>query len=179
MKKIIMLCLVALSINGCGYTSRSIISDKYKTIRIEQFVNQVDITQSTDAANKYRIYQPTLETDVTMAISNRFLFDGSLKPIKTEDADLILKGELVEFQRDALRYDQNDEVEEYRINIVVNLTMWDNVDNKLLWQENKFTGSGTYFTSGPYMESESTAINKALDDLARRVLERTIDQMQW
>lgn len=180
MKKLILICSVIMFLGGCGYTTRSMVSSKYKTIRIDQFVNKIDITQEGNTANKYKVYRPTIETDVTRAVSDRYLFDGSLKPVKTnEDADLILKGEVVGFQRDALRYNQNDEVEEYRINVVVNLKMWDNVTNEQLWQENKFTGSQTYYTSGQYMIPESQAINEAIDDLARRIIERTIDQWQW
>lgn len=164
---------------GCGYTTRSMISNKYKTIYVVPFVNKIDITRESDAANKYKLYKPMLETDVTKAVTNKYLFDGNLRPVKSESADLILKGELTEFRRDPLRYTDNNDVEEYRINIMVNLSMWDTKENKLLWQENGFTGDFTYFTS--YTKSgtpkdDNTAVNDAVTDLARRIVERTVEE---
>jgi hypothetical protein len=164
------------AIGGCGYTTRSLIADKFKTIYITPFVNKVDITTENYAGDKYRIYRPMLETDVTRAVNNKYLFDGNLKPSEKDLADLVLKGELVEFRRDPLRYDDNDNVVEYRINIVVNLSLWDNRQNKLIWQEANFTGDTTYFTTGQLAKSEDAAVSDAIDDLARRIVERTVEQ---
>lgn len=164
---------------GCGYTTRSMISDKYTTIYIYPFINKIDIAQETESANKYRLYKPMLETDITKKVINKYLFDGNLRPVKTESADLILKGELVEFRRDPLRYTDNDDVEEYRINIVVNLTLWDRKEDKLVWEESRFTGDFTYFTSfatAGIPKTDDVAVNDAIDDLARRIVERTVEQ---
>jgi hypothetical protein len=152
------------------------ISDKFRTIHVRPFINKIDITTETDVARKYKIYKPTIETDVSKNVTNKFLFDGNLKPVREESADLVLKGEVVEFRRDPLRYDDNDEVAEYRINLVVNLELWDRKENKVVWKENNFTGDTTYFTSGPEAKSEDTAVSDALTDLARRVVERTVEE---
>lgn len=161
---------------SCGYTTRSMISSEFKTVYIAPFINKVDLTQEAYAANKYRVYRPTLETDVTKAVTDKYLFDGNLKPVREGTADLSLKGELIDFRRDALRYDADDNVEEYRINIVVNLILWDNNADKLVWQENGFTGDATYYIAGPSAKSEDAAVNDALADLARRIVERTVEQ---
>jgi len=173
---IILLVACSLWLAACGYTTRSMVSNKFKTIYITQFANKVDITQETYSANKYRIYRPMLETDITRAVIDKFLFDGNLKPVKSESADLVLKGELMEFRRDPLRYTDSDEVEEYRINLVVNIGLWDNKENKLIWQENNFTGDTTYFVTGQAAKSETTALNDAISDLARRIVERVVEQ---
>lgn len=165
---------------GCGYTTRSLVSNKYRTIYIRPFVNKIDITNETDAANKYKIYRPGLQTDITKSVVNKFLFDGNLKPLKSESADLILKGELVEFRRDPLRYTENDEVEEYRINLAVNISLWDSKENKMLWEEKGFTGDTTYFTEHHLVaaerKEEGAAVNDSLTDLARRIVERAVEQ---
>lgn len=165
-----------LSIFGCGYTTRSMISNKFKTIYIAQFANKIDITKEGDAQAKYRIYKPLLEINVTKSVINRFLFDGNLKPVKQETADLKLKGEVVDFRRDPLRYTSSDEVEEYRVSIVVNLKLWNTKENKLEWEENGFIGDATYFTQGTNVKSESTAITDAINDLSRRIVERAVEQ---
>ncbi len=120
-----------------------------------------------------------LESDVTRAVINKYLFDGNLRPVKSENADLILKGELTEFRRDPLRYTNNDEVEEYRINIRVNLNLWNTKENILVWQENNFTGDFTYFTSfskAGIPKSDDQAVTDAVADLARRIVERTVEE---
>jgi hypothetical protein len=160
---------------GCGYTTRSAISSKYKTIYITPFVNKIDITQEADVGSKYRLYRPQLETDVTKAVINRFLMDGNLKPVKTENADVTLKGELVEFRKDPLRYDDNNNVSEYRVNMMVNISLWDNRENKVIWEENGFTGERSYFTSGSLAKSEAQIISDSISDLARRIVERAVE----
>lgn len=168
-------CLSFVMLSGCGYTTRSMIADDYKTIYITPFINRIDITSEADAARKYRIYRPMIETEITRYVNNRYLFDGNLKPASKELADLVLKGEVIEFRKDPLRYLDNDDVSEYRINLVVNISLWDSKTDKMIWQENGFIGDSTYFVTGPQAQSESNAVVDALNDLARRVVERTVE----
>ena len=168
--------LLLVTIAGCGYTTRSMISNKFRTIYVVPFVNKVDITREIDVASKYRIYRPMLETDITKNVINKFLSDGNLRPVKEESADLILKGELIDYRKDPLRYSDSDDVTEYRINLVVNISLFDKKENKLVWEEKGFTGDTAYFTSGTLAKSEDTAVNDALTDLARRIVERTVEQ---
>ena len=176
-------CLLITGLTGCGYTPRSMIFTKYKNIYITPFLNKVDITQEAYSANKYRIYRPMLETDITKKVINQYLFDGNLKPVKEGLADLVLKGELVEYRKDPLSYTPNNEdVTEYRINIYVNLSLWDAKENKLVWEENNFNGNYSYFTSfaptnvSMGRTSEDAAVTKAVEDLSRRIVERTVEQ---
>jgi hypothetical protein len=174
-------CLLATLLMGCGYTTRSMLSGKFRTIYITPFLNKVDITQEAYSAGKYRIYRPMLETDITRKVINRYLFDGNLKPVKEELADLVLKGELVEYRKDPLSYTaDNTDVTEYRINIYVNLSLWDRKENKLLWEENHFNGNYSFFTSfalGNVIKiTEDAAVTNAIEDLARRIVERTVEQ---
>lgn len=171
-----VLCFLSSVTAGCGYTTRSMFATHYKTIYVTPFVNKVDITNPTDAENKYRLYRPMIETDITRAVNNRYLFDGNLKPLKEGTADLILKGEVVDFRKDPLRYDEGDNVSEYRINLVVNISLWERAEDKLLWTENNFTGDTTYFATGNQAISEGTAVTNALNDLSRRIVERTVEQ---
>lgn len=171
--------LLAALVSGCGYTTRSTISAQFKTIYIEPFINKIDITKETDIESKYKVYQPLLETDITRAVSNKYLFDGNLRPSTKEGADLVLKGEVMEFKRDPLRYTDENEVEEYRISISINLKLYDNKKEELLWEENYFTGIANYYTSfypvASEQTSEASAVDNAISDLARRIVERTVE----
>lgn len=168
---LVMAVLIAAA--GCGYTTRSMIASKYRTIYVPPFYSAIDITREVDVGNKYKIYRPGLETDITKTLTNKFLFDGNVRPADMDRADLELKGELVEFRRDPLRYGENDEVDEYRLNLVVNISLWDKKEDKMLWEEKSFTGDTTYF---PAQKSEDAAIRVALDDLARRIVARVVEE---
>jgi hypothetical protein len=168
--------LLSFIASGCGYTSRSMISSKYRTVYVTPFINKIDITQETNVASKYKVYRPMLERDVTKAVVDKYIFDGNLRPVEETAADVILKGELIDFRRDPVRYTENNDIEEYRLNIVVNISLRDRKDEKLLWEEIGFTGDTTYFIIGPQVKSEDAAVNDAIKDLARRIIERTVEQ---
>lgn len=168
--------LLSTVLSGCGYTTRSMISTKYRKICVVPFVNKIDFTQETAVANKYKVYRPMLERDITKAVVDKYIFDGNLRPVEEENADVVLKGEVIEFRRDPVRYTDNDDVEEYRLNIVVNISLVDRADNKMIWQEPGFTGDVTYFVIGAQAKSEDLAVNEAIKDLARRIVERTVEQ---
>ncbi|MDD5669728.1 MAG: LPS assembly lipoprotein LptE [Candidatus Omnitrophica bacterium] len=172
---IMMVCASGSFFSGCGYTTRSMLHTEYKTIFITPFTSKIDITRDT-SSSQYKVNRPMLDTAITKAVSNKFLFDGNLKPVKAGNANLVLKGDVVEFRRDPVRYTDNEDVEEYRLNLVVNISMWDETAGKILWTENGFTGDTTYFVKGTQAKSEDVAINDAIDDLARRIVERTVEQ---
>lgn len=172
---IIFISLFSLLAAGCGYTTRSVIADRFHTVYVNPVINKIDITDESYSANRYRTYSAFIETEITQALIDKFLSDGNLRPTSEDAADLVLKGELVEFRKDPLRYDKNDDVIEYRLNLVLNLTLLDRRQSKVLWTENHFTGTTTYFTSDSAVKTDDQAINEALADLARRVVERTIE----
>lgn len=167
--------LLPVAVSGCGYTTRSAITS-FRTIYVEPFKNKISYASEFSEQRNIRDYFPLLEVKITTATVDRYLFDGNLKVVKEENADVVLRGELLDYVRDVLRYDDNNNPLEYRINLVVNLSLWDNKENKLLWQESHFVGDTTYFTSGSLAKSESTAVNDAVTDLARRIVEYTVEQ---
>jgi len=163
--------LLIVSFSGCGYTTGSLLPPKYKKISVEAFKNKIAYVENTDN----RLYVPSLETTVRTSIIDRFLFDGNLKIADPQNADLILHGSLVDIAQDDLRQDSNQNIQEYRIRIVVSLAMEDAQTHTLLWREPSFTGETTYFLTGPQAESQSAAIDAALTDLATRVVDRTVE----
>lgn len=172
-------CMLAVLVAGCGYTTRSLVSAQYETIYITPFVNKINVTNEAFTENKYQVYRPYLETELTQGVTDKYLFDGNLKPVAKEKADLILKGELVGFRRDPLRYTDSGDVDEYRMNLSVDLSLWDARENKLLWEEKNFTGSTEYFTSvssSNPKKSDDAALTDAVTDIARRIVDRTVEQ---
>lgn len=165
-------CLIlCLLLSGCGYSTRSLALGKLRTINVEPFKNK--ILYGTESSRN--VYLPLMEVKITNAITDRFLFDGNLRIANKDKADLVLQGELINYQRDALRYTENNDVQEYRITITVAMTLWDNIEQKPVWSESSFSGDTTYFTTGSLAKSENAAVEDAMKDLARRVVERTVE----
>ena len=167
----VFVLFVCAVFSGCGYSVRSSSLGSIRTIHIEPFKNKINYGTETVRG----LYVPLMEVKLTNAVVDRYLFDGNLRVIDKEKADLILQGELTNFQRDALRYTDNNDVEEYRLTMTVSMTLWDNVQQKPRWSESGFSGDTTYFVTGPLAKSESLAIEDALKDIARRIVERTIE----
>ncbi len=175
-KSFIILSLVAVvSTAGCGYTTRSLLPSEYKTIRVENVKNSINVTAEQNDLRMYRGYRPGMEVDLTKAIIDRYLFDGNLKIAPEGSADLVLQSELIDFVRDPLRYDANNNIDEYRIKLIVNMELRDAKTGKTLWKERSFAGETTYYTTGTNAKSESGAVNDAVKDLARRIVERTVE----
>lgn len=159
---------------GCGYSTHSLspaLAD-IKSIYIAPFKNATDYsTERGDTS----LYIPMMEVKITTEVINRFLRDGVFKVVKEGIADVVLKGELLNYRRDVLRYDDNDNPSEYRISITVSLSLTKSAMNETMWSESTFVGDTTYFVSGANAKSESTAIDDAIKDLAQRILERTVE----
>ncbi|MBI3087859.1 MAG: hypothetical protein HYY91_03125 [Candidatus Omnitrophica bacterium] len=164
-----------LLLAGCGYTTRPGLAAHLKTIYVKPITNKIDLTQLTNDYDQMPIYRPGMETTITKAIVERFQFTGLMRPARPEKADSRLEGELVTFRRDALRYNASRQVEEWRLSIVLNLTFYDLHSNTVTWEETSFTGDTTYFALGANAKSEATALDLAITDVARRVVERTVE----
>ena len=171
----LLLSAFLLSVYGCGYTPRPGLPSHLQTVYVKPFINKIDVTQLTSSREQFPIYRHGMEIELTNAIINRFQFTGLMRPDSATHADAQLEGELIDFRRDALRYDASQQVEEWRLNVVVNVRFTDRINKTLLWEETQFTGDTTYFAIGPNTESESQALTRAMTDLARRIVERTIE----
>ena len=167
-------CCVLVS--GCGYSTRPGLASNLRTIYVKPFTNKIDLTQLNTSDNRFPLYRHGMEVDLTSAVIQRFQFTGLMRPTQPERADVRLEGELLQFRRDALRYNASQQVEEWRLNVVVNLRLIDQRTQQLLWEEQGFTGDATYFALGALAESEPGALNRAITDLAKRIVERTVEE---
>lgn len=164
-----------VQICGCGYTTHSLLPGGARSIYVANFVNKIDMAQETSDARMYLGYRHALEAEITKAVVDRFIYDGNLRVSKEEGADIALVGELIDFRREGLRYDKNDNIEEYRIRLVVDIKLEDLRKKKILWKEKNFSGEATYRTTGSLAKSESSGIDDAVEDLSRRIVERTVE----
>ena len=143
-------------------------------VYIQPFTNRIDLTAEPTNLNRYKIYRPRLESDLTTKIVDRFQFDGNFRPGNPDQADAMLVGELVEFRREPLRIARTGNVEEYRLSIVVNAEFRDLRKHIVMWSE-QLVGDTTFFEQGARTEAESVALDRAMEDVARRIVERAVE----
>lgn len=172
-----LLCMVffAAMLSGCGYAAGSLLPPGQKNIYVDNFKNGIDVGEENTEYSKYALYRPGMENDITRAIVDRFTFDGNVKIADRDNADIMLTGTLSDYRKEALRYDNADNVEEYRVKITVDMELIRPRDSKVLWREKAFTGESTYNTTGKFATSEQLARDEAVEDLARRIVERTVE----
>jgi outer membrane lipopolysaccharide assembly protein LptE/RlpB len=151
-----------VSLAGCGYSFQATSPHALQTIYVETFQNKT--------------FEPGVEIDLTNEIIDRFLFDGTLQVVSEGKADAVLKGTLVEYLREPLSFTSTEEVEEYRLTLFVDLTLWDVRHEKILWEEKRFVGDTTFFTTGAAAKSEEKARGDALKELSRRIVDRTVEE---
>ncbi|MCX5687593.1 MAG: LptE family protein [Candidatus Omnitrophica bacterium] len=166
--------LLLFLFSGCGYTTKTLLPDDIKTIQIETFKNSIDIIKEVSTKDKYEAYRPNLEVDLRDVILSRVFLDGNLKIADKNSADAVLEGQIVQYRKDPLRY-QNEVVQEYRISIVCNVKLISQKDSKVLFEEEGITGDTTYFIAGTLQKTETAALNDAMSDLARRIINRIIE----
>ena len=172
-KAIIFLVVISGLFTGCGYTTRSALPSRLKTVYIAPFKNNINYTS---AATERGLYFPLLEVDIHNAIVDRFLFDGNLRVVNEKsDADLVLEGTLTGYERNPLRYTRNDDVQEYRVLVVTSMVIFDVRRDEIFKKYSRFIGEATYFITGPQATSEESAVAEATRDLAKRIVERIIE----
>jgi len=175
-KAVVFIILALLVVSGCGYTTKTLLGDHLKSIYIAPFDSKIDITKESEYRDHYRIYRPGLEREFREIVKDRFVFDGTLKVVNTEDeADSILVCNIIDFRKEPLQYTDSKTVDEYRLKIIVDMKFTDLVENRVLVNEKELSGEATYTLSGAFAGSESSAQTTAVTDLARRMVERVVE----
>ncbi len=159
---------------GCGYTTKSLLPENIRRVGAAPVKNSIDLSAEISDKTPFRVYRPGLEVELTNAIINRYIFDGTLKVSSLEKADALLEASLVDYRRDALRYSEGEDVQEYRLSVTLEAVFKDRLDGKTLWSK-RITGDTTFFLAGPRAISEDQAATRAVEDASRRVVEATIE----
>lgn len=166
--------LLLLQLCGCGYSNKTLLPSDVKSIHVAPVKNIIDLSGEIGDKYRFRVTRPGIEVDMTNAIINRYLFDGTLKVASPESADAVLEAKIMDYRRDALRYTDGDDVQEYRLSVILEAVLYRARDRKVLWRED-VTGDTSFFLSGTLATSEDEAVAKAVEDAARRVVEKTIE----
>ncbi len=175
MVKYFLASILCFALAGCGYTQKSLLPEHIKSIHVAPVANRIDLSKEISEKEHFRVYRPGVEVEITNAIINRFVFEGTLQVEKPDRADAVVEAKLMDYRRDPLRYSKGDDIQEYRLNIVLDVSVRDVKTNKVLWHEANLTGDASFLLSGPRATTEDEAAAKAAEDVARRVVEKTIE----
>ena len=170
----ISLALIAIA-PACGYHysgTGGIVPEGVKTISVPVFFNATN--------------EPYVDVDVTQAVVEEFLVDGRLKVVSLEDADLALRGRITKYEVIPLSYNPQSYVQQYRVHLVVDVTLEDLRTKKVLWQERRIESSFisdyavSYDTTGKAditatKTAKDAALKKASQDIAWTLRSRVLE----
>ena len=168
------LILLAAYICGCGYTTTSIVPEGIRSIYVDNFRNDIDFTSESIYGDRLNLYRHRLEADLTRQITERFLFDGGLAVASEAGSDAVLSGSVRSFIEEPLRYDSDDNVIEYRLRLASDVSLTKRGADEPLWSES-ILAEVTYRTTGVYAKDEDEALDALTEEMARRIVERTIE----
>lgn len=161
--------LVAMmALSGCGYTRKTVLPRNIKKIYVETVKNKLEVED-------IYAYQQGLEMDITNAVIRKLQQDGTVKVVEQKNADAILKTDLLAFEQEGLRFDQLEEVKEYRLFIVVKLRLVDAKTGDLIWEEPNFTGDKEYYVTSVTSIGEQKAAVDVVERLAFNIANRIVE----
>lgn len=167
MKRLLILPLLLLPIIfSCAHLKeKPVIPEHIKSIVVPIFVNKSTMFG--------------LEEEVTNQIVNEFILDGRLLITSKREANSELKGEIISYHKEPLSYNEQGYCMEYKIWIQARLKFVDLSNQKVFWEDEK-KGAAYYVpeniaTQGLSTETEEEALDRAILDLAKNVLSRTIE----
>jgi outer membrane lipopolysaccharide assembly protein LptE/RlpB len=153
--------LVFLLAMGCGYSLSSTSGSSHRSVAIPMFAN---------ATLEY-----ALEEQLTRAIVDAFLEDNRLEVVSAEEAETVLRGSVISYERTALTYDQSEQVQEYRVVVTLELEYQEVSSGNTIWREEDFRVWASYDPSLDNPEDEEVGKERAVEKVAGEVVARTIE----
>jgi len=148
--------LLLLAAAGCSvYTFNPRGKSDYSTIAVVPFENQTQEYGLTDR--------------LTEVIIDAFIADGNLKIVPLEGAEAVLSGALLSYERVVEKFDENDQVEEYKIVMDFEIVLKNPQDQSEIWKE-RMTQQGVYNASE---QTEEDGQQLASERLVEAVINKT------
>ena len=172
---IFIVALVLIALTGCGYSTSALLPSDMDSIRVDNFENKIDPAKEVSDRRMSYYYRPGLEIQITRGVIDAFIYDRHLNIESRDNAALLMKGQLVDVSQSPLSYNSNGDIEEYRLEIRVNVELYNNRTGELMWEEKGFMGQSSYDIVGRNRESEAEAQASAVSDLSKSLVERTVE----
>jgi len=118
----LVLLLLIGAIIGCGvYTFNPKGKATLSSLAVKRFENKTPEYGLTDK--------------ITDDIIDALIADGTFKILPSDAAESILEGVLIRYQRKPYTYDQNDQVQEYKVEMDFDITLKKADDDSQIWNE--------------------------------------------
>lgn len=164
------LCLIVVfSVAGCGYNVGPTYDPQIRTVHVPMFTNGT--------------FRRGVEFQLTEAVQNEIKKQTPLQLTSNNNADTRLTGRIIEIRKDVLGETNNDDPRELQLSLAVEMK-WEDLRTGQLITEQRFpipnaavplTATGDF---APELgHSLATAEQRAIDDLARQVVEMM--EMPW
>ncbi|MFI5372330.1 MAG: LptE family protein [Candidatus Eisenbacteria bacterium] len=159
------LLMVALAgAGGCAYTtSTAALPPHVRTIAIPTFQNE-----TTEYA---------IEQSITQTVIDRFVADNHLKVVDEKSADYVVRGTLKGYRNVVFGFNTAENAQEYRVTIVVSVTVKDAVKNREVWSDASLSRYANYFVvavPGSPAKTEFDGRADAISKIADEILARTV-----
>jgi hypothetical protein len=113
--------------------------------------------------------------ELTDALVEEFTDDNSLRVVPEDEAQSVLRGAVVAYERPVVAYDAEGSPSEYKVRVLARLTYENRSTKETIW-EGEAEGWAIYSASGQGgdLTSEDEARASAVQKLAQDVLARTV-----
>lgn len=172
MRKMFLLIAVSMLV-ACGYTTRGFLYDG-KTIMVEPIINKIDITSESRQYSGYTSFPILIENRLLNEVVTQFNIDGGLKVVNDDPRAMSLTCVVKHYDKQTLRYTDDDDVREQRLRLHVLTTLKDPQAEVLM--SKVVVGEADFFLSGPNQKSEEAAQRDLIDDTARRIVEAVVEE---
>jgi len=147
--------LISISLSCGVYTLNPKGKSDISTVAVERFTN---ITPEFGLADR-----------MTDDVIDALLADGNLNVVSVENADAILTGELIRYERKPYQFTENDLVTSYSVVMDFNIILKKGDSDDEIWKE-RISQTGTYLVDS---ETEEDGQQKAIAFLVEAIINKT------
>jgi hypothetical protein len=118
-----------------------------------------------------------LGTALADSLTQAFLRDQTLKVVAEKDADSVVEAQILEYHREPFTFDAQENVQTYRVEIVLEARYVDVHKNHVIWEEKHLAQWDTYNfapVGGRPAETEDVGIGRVLAKLKDDIINRTL-----
>jgi hypothetical protein len=116
-----------------------------------------------------------IEQELTQAVAEAFTSDNRLTVVSERDADVMLRGVIMKYEKGALTFDRAAAVGEYRVSISISVVLEDLKEGKVLWQDDTMNAWEAYNEDEEGATGEDEATARVMVTLANDIVSRTIE----
>lgn len=153
--------IAVLVFSSCGYSPNPTLSSDIKRVYIPTFENETG--------------QYGIEQDLTEVVAEAFTTDNRLTVVSERDADVMLRGVIVRYEKGALTFDRAATVDEFRVSISISVVLEDLREGKILWEDDTMNAWEAYNETEEGAVNEDEATARVMITLANDIVSRTIE----